>query len=59
MSKKHNVAKEEKEDLRNYEKYQKLLVDDNFDWSDANVEDVSVDGVPLDGGYIEHLLDGR
>lgn len=33
------------------------LEPDDIDWTDANVEGVTVDGIPLDGHYLEHLLD--
>ena len=31
---------------------------DEPDWTDANVDGVTLDGVPLDGHYLDHLIDG-
>lgn len=30
---------------------------DEPDWIDANVEDVALDGIPLDGHYFNHLIE--
>ena len=58
MSKKHNITKEERMEQENYERYKKSLKDDsNIDWTDAKIDGVTIDGVPLDGDYLEHLLD--
>ena len=34
-----------------------ILVDENVDWTNANVEGVTVNGIPLDGKYLEHLIE--
>jgi hypothetical protein len=31
--------------------------EEDIDWEDANVEDVWVDGIPLDGNYLNHIID--
>lgn len=36
------------------------MKDENIDiedWFEASVEGVTVDGIPLDGKYLEHLID--
>ena len=30
---------------------------EEIDWTDACVEDVTIDGIPLDGHYLEHLIE--
>jgi hypothetical protein len=58
MAKRYNTEREEREDLRNYKKYEESLIDDsNIDWTDAKIEGVTIDGVPLDGNYTNNLLD--
>ena len=58
MAKKYNAEREEREDLRNYKRYEESLVDDsNIDWTDVKIEGVTIDGVPLDGNYTNNLLD--
>ena len=31
--------------------------EDEIDWLDAKVDNVTVDGIPLDGRYLEHLIE--
>lgn len=30
--------------------------EDDIDWVNAEVDDVYIDGIPLDGHYLEHLI---
>ena len=30
--------------------------EESYDWLDAKVDGVSVEGIPLDGHYIDHLI---
>ena len=36
--------------------FNSYLESDDVDWTDAEVLDVTVDGIPLDGHYLEHLI---
>ena len=58
MARRDNRTRDEQRDLDNYNRFQQSLVDDyNIDWSDANVEGVTLDGTPLDGNYLGRLIE--
>lgn len=37
--------------------YRKPSPEENLDWIDANVEDVTIDGEPLDGHYFDRMIE--
>lgn len=59
MSKRINLNAIESERERDeiaFRNYRENLPEEEYDWEDANVEGVTVNGEPLDGHYFDRII---
>ena len=59
MSKRINlnsIESEGKKDEMAFRNYRENLHEEEYDWEDANVEGVTVNGEPLDGHYFDRII---